>query len=149
VLMWAGIPQLFLIPLVPKLIQIVDTRLVIAVGISLFAVSCFMNSDLTNLTGIEQLRWSQLVRAMGQPLIIVPLSGVATVGMPKEQAGSASGLFNMMRNLGGSFGIAALGTLLTQREQFHSNRLGDSVSIYNPATQQRIIEINHEIMHDY
>jgi MFS transporter, DHA2 family, multidrug resistance protein len=141
VLMWAGIPQLFLIPLVPKLIQIVDTRLVIAIGISLFAVSCFMNSDLTNLTGIDQLRWSQLVRAMGQPLIMVPLSGVATAGMPKEQAGSASGLFNMMRNLGGSFGIAALGTLLTQREQFHSNRLGDSVSIYNPGTQQRIDDL--------
>jgi MFS transporter, DHA2 family, multidrug resistance protein len=140
VLMWAGIPQLFLIPLVPKLLQRVDVRLVIAVGISLFAVSCFMNSDLTNLTGIDQLRWSQLVRALGQPLIIVPLSGVATAGLPKEQAGSASGLFNMMRNLGGSFGIAALGTLLTQREQFHSNRLGEAVSFYNPATQQRIDE---------
>ncbi len=141
VLMWAGIPQLFLIPFVPKLLQFVDTRLVIAVGISLFAVSCFMNSDLTNLTGIDQLRWSQLVRALGQPLILVPLSGVATAGIPKEQAGSASGLFNMMRNLGGSFGIAALGTLLTQREKFHSNQLGDNVSIYNPATQQRIDEL--------
>jgi DHA2 family multidrug resistance protein len=141
VLMWAGIPQLFLIPLVPKLIQRVDIRLVIAVGVSLFAVSCFMNSDLTNLTGIDQLRWSQLVRALGQPLIMIPLSGVATAGIPKEQAGSASGLFNMMRNLGGSFGIAALGTLLTQREQFHSNRLGEAVSFYNPATQQRIDEL--------
>ena len=100
-----------------------------------------MNADLTNLTGIEQLRWSQLVRAMGQPLILVPLSGVATAGIAREQAGSASGLFNMMRNLGGSFGIAALGTLLTQREQFHSNRLGDAVSLYNPATQQRVDEL--------
>ena len=141
VLMWAGIPQLFIIPFVPKLIKLVDTRLVIAVGVSLFAVSCFMNSDLTNLTGIDQLRWSQLVRAIGQPLILVPLSGVATAGISKEQAGSASGLFNMMRNLGGSFGIAVLGTLLTQREHFHSNRLGDNVSIYNLATQQRIDEL--------
>ena len=141
VLMWAGIPQLFLIPLVPKLSQLVDTRLMIAVGISLFAVSCFMNSDLTNLTGIDQLRWSQLVRAMGQPLILVPLSGIATAGISREQAGSASGLFNMMRNLGGSFGIAALGTLLTQREQFHSNQLLEGVSLYNPATQQRIDEL--------
>jgi MFS transporter, DHA2 family, multidrug resistance protein len=56
---------------------------------------------------------------------------------PKE-AGSASGLFNMMRNMGGSLGIAALATLLTNREQFHSNRLGDSISLYNPETQQRI-----------
>jgi MFS transporter, DHA2 family, multidrug resistance protein len=141
VLMWAGIPQLFLIPLVPKLIQLVDTRLVIATGVSLFAVSCFMNSDLTNLSGIDQLRWSQLVRALGQPLILVPLAGVATAGIPKEQAGSASGLFNMMRNLGGSFGIAALGTLLTRREQFHSSRLGEGISLYNQATQQRLDEL--------
>jgi MFS transporter, DHA2 family, multidrug resistance protein len=141
VLMWAGIPQLFLIPFVPKLLQRFDARLVIAVGISLFSISCFMNSDLTNLTGIDQLRWSQLVRAMGQPLIMVPLSGVATAGLPRSQAGSASGLFNMMRNLGGSFGIAILATLLTQREQFHSNRLGEGVSLFNPATQQRVDEL--------
>ena len=44
----------------------------------------------------------------------------------------------MMRNLGGSFGIAALATLLTQREKFHSNRLGDAISLYNPETQQRV-----------
>jgi DHA2 family multidrug resistance protein len=100
-----------------------------------------MNSALTNLTGIDQLRWSQLVRALGQPLIMVPLSGVATAGLPKAQAGSASGLFNMMRNLGGSFGIAILATLLTNREQFHSNRLADTISFYDPATQQRIEEL--------
>ena len=141
VLMWAGIPQLFLIPFVPKLLQRFDARLVIAVGISLFSISCFMNADLTNLTGIDQLRWSQLVRAMGQPLIMVPLSGVATAGLARSQAGSASGLFNMMRNLGGSFGIAVLATLLTQREQFHSNRLGEGVSLFNPATQQRVDEL--------
>ncbi|MFZ4729798.1 MAG: MDR family MFS transporter [Pseudanabaena sp.] len=138
VLMWAGIPQLFLIPFVPKLIQLVDSRLVIGLGVIVFSISCFMNSDLTNLSGIEQLRWSQLVRAMGQPLIMVPLSAVATAGLAKSQAGSASGLFNMMRNLGGSFGIAALATLLTQREKFHSNRLGDAISLYNPETQQRV-----------
>jgi DHA2 family multidrug resistance protein len=69
---------------------------------------------------------------------MVPLSSVATAGLPKEQAGSASGLFNMMRNLGGSLGIAAIATLLTQREQFHSNRLGESVSLYNLATQERM-----------
>ena len=138
VLMWVGIPQLFLIPFVPRLMQRFDTRLIIAVGVSLFAVSCFMNSSLTNLTAIDQLRWSQLVRAIGQPLIMVPLSSIATAGLPKEQAGSASGLFNMMRNLGGSLGIAAIATLLTQREQFHSNRLGEAVSLYSPATQERM-----------
>ena len=138
VIAWLGMPQLLIVPLVPKLMQRFDTRLLIAVGVSLFAVSCFMNSALTHDTGIDQLRWSLLVRALGQPLIFVPLSSIATADIEKEQAGSASGLFNMMRNLGGSMGIAVVGTLVTRREQFHSNRLGDAVSLYNPETQQRI-----------
>lgn len=138
VLMWVGFPQLFVIPFVPRLMQKVDVRIIIGIGISLFSVSCFMNSALTSYSGIDQLRWSQLVRAMGQPLIMVPLSTVATAGLPPAQAGSASGLFNMMRNLGGSIGIAAVATLLTQREQFHSNRLGEAVSQFNPATQEAI-----------
>jgi DHA2 family multidrug resistance protein len=138
VLMWVGFPQLLIIPFVPKLMQRIDIRLIIGVGVSLFAVSCFMNSTLTNQTGLDQLRWSQLVRAAGQPLIMVPLSSVATANLPPSQAGSASGLFNMMRNLGGSFGIAAIATLLTQREQFHSNRLSENLSIFNPATQERL-----------
>jgi DHA2 family multidrug resistance protein len=138
VLMWVGFPQLFIIPFVPKLMQRIDVRILIGIGISLFAASCFMNSELTNLSGIDQLRWSQLVRAAGQPLIMVPISSIATAGLPPSQAGSASGLFNMMRNLGGSFGIATIATLLTNREQFHSNRLGEAVSVFSPATQESI-----------
>lgn len=138
VIMWAGVPQLFIVPIVPKLMQRFDIRLLIAIGVALFAVSCFMNSNLTHETGLDQLRWSQMVRAFGQPLIMVPLSSIATAQIAPALAGSASGLFNMMRNLGGSFGIAVLATLLTNREQFHSNRLGENISLYDLATQQRI-----------
>lgn len=141
VIMWAGVPQLFIVPIVPKIMQKVDLRLMIAVGISLFALSCLMNASLTSETGIDQLRWSQIVRAMGQPLIFIPLTSIATAGIEPRNAGSASALFNMMRNLGGSFGIAILATLLTQREQFHSNRLGDAISLYNSETQQRLNEL--------
>ncbi len=141
VLMWVGFPQLLVIPFVPRLMKIVDVRLLIGVGVSLFAVSCFMNSTFTNLTGMDQLRTALLVRAAGQPLIMVPLSTVATAGLAPNQAGSASGLFNMMRNLGGSIGIAAIATLLTQRQQFHSNRLGESISNFNPATQERLNQL--------
>jgi len=141
VLIWAGIPQLFIIPFIPKVMQRIDVRFMVAVGVALFAVSAFMNAGMTYQTGLDQLRWSQLVRAMGQPLIMVPLTSIATAGLSPKEAGSASGLFNMMRNLGGSIGIAALATLLTNREQFHSNRLGESISLYNPATQERINQL--------
>src|SRR5919199_1318651 len=141
VIMWSGLPQLFLIPFVPKLMQRLDARYIAAIGFSLFAVSCFMNSQMTHETGIDQLRWSQLVRALGQPLMIVPLTSITTGGIEPAQAGSASGLFNMLRNLGGSIGIAILSTLLTRREQFHSNRIGETVSVFDPETQQRIEQL--------
>ncbi len=73
VIMWSGLPQLFLIPFVPRLMKFFDLRFMAAVGFSLFAVSCFMNSQMTQYTGINELRWSQLVRALGQPLMILPL----------------------------------------------------------------------------
>lgn len=146
VIMWSGVPQLFLIPLVPKLMQRFDARYLAAAGFSLFALSCFMNSHMTHDTGIDELRWSQLVRACGQPLMIVPLTSIATGGIEKEQAGSASGLFNMIRNLGGSIGIAILSTLLGWREKFHSNRIGESVSLFDLQTQQRIEQLTQNFI---
>ncbi|MBR8838849.1 MAG: multidrug efflux MFS transporter [Stigonema ocellatum SAG 48.90 = DSM 106950] len=141
VIMWSGVPQLFLIPFVPILMKRFDVRWIAAVGFGIFAVSCFMNSTMTHDTAIQELKWSQLVRAVGQPLMILPLSSIATANIEKEQAGSASGLFNMMRNLGGSVGIAALGTLLTIREQFHSERIGEAITSFSPRTQQRIDQL--------
>jgi MFS transporter, DHA2 family, multidrug resistance protein len=148
VIMWAGIPQLFIIPFLPLLTKHFDIRVLIGLGVFLFALSCFMNAGMTNLTGADQLQWSQIVRALGQPLIITPLSSVATseISMGSKDSGSASGLFNMTRNLGGSLGIACLSTLLTQREQFHSNRLGESVSLYSPQTQERIEQMTQAFM---
>ena len=145
-IMWAGLPQLFITPFVPKLMQKFDLRFLTAVGLSLFAVSCFMNSNLTADTALPQLIPSQIVRALGQPLVLTPLSSIATAGIVPAQVGSASALYNMARNLGGSTGIAALATLLARREQLHSSRLGEAISLYNPLTQQRIEQLTQAFL---
>ena len=141
VLAWTGLPQLLLIPLLPRLMKRFDPRLVIGVGFALFAVSNFMNIYMTADYASDQLLWPNVVRAVGQALILTPLSVVATAGIEAENAGSASGLFNMMRNLGGAVGIAMLQTFLTKREQFHSNVLMQSVSILEQATRTRIEQL--------
>ncbi len=138
VLAWTGLPQLLLIPLVPRLMQRIDPRLVIGVGFVLFAASNFMNIFMTADYASAQLFWPNVVRAIGQALVMTPLSAVATAGIEAENAGSASGLFNMMRNLGGAVGIAMLQTFLTKREQYHSNVLTQSVSLLEQATRDRI-----------
>jgi MFS transporter, DHA2 family, multidrug resistance protein len=79
-------------------------------------------------------------------LVLTPLSAVATAGIEAENAGSASALFNMMRNLGGAIGIAALQTLLTKREQYHSNVLSQSVTLFEQATRTRIDQLAQYFM---
>lgn len=141
VLAWTGLPQLVLIPLVPRLMQRFDPRLVIGVGFVLFGGSNFFNIYMTSDYAAEQLFWPNVIRALGQALVFAPLSAVATAGIEAENAGSASALFNMMRNLGGAIGIAALQTLLTKREQYHSNVLTQSVSMFEQATRTRLDEL--------
>jgi MFS transporter, DHA2 family, multidrug resistance protein len=141
VLAWTGLPQLLLIPLVPRLMKRFDPRLIIGIGFALFAASNFLNIYMTNDYATDQLFWPNIVRALGQALVMAPLSAVATAGIEAENAGSASGLFNMMRNLGGAVGIAVLQTFLTKREQYHSNVLTQSVSMLEQATRNRIDQL--------
>ena len=114
------------------------SRLLVVVGLALFAASCFLNSDINQDYTGPQFLVPNLVRAVGQALVMTPLSVLATGGIEHEQASSASALFNMMRNLGGSIGIALLQTLLTRREQFHS-----AVINPRPCSRQRLAGLQH------
>jgi len=143
VLAWTGLPQLVLIPMVPRLMKRFDARIIVAFGFALFAASNFMNIHLDGDTASDQLFWPNIVRAIGQAVILAPLAAIATAGIEPEHAGSASSLFNVLRNLGGAIGIAALQTFVTTREQFHSNVLTPSVSLFDEATRQRIAELTH------
>jgi len=141
-LMWVGIPQLFIIPFIPKLIRIVDVRLIIGVGLVLFGISCLMDAFMDTNFAMNQFTVSNIVRALGQPLVLIPLLSVATAGLPKAETGSASAIFNMMRNMGGSVGIALLSTLVTRREQFHSVRIGETVTLLTPQVAARISSLD-------
>src|SRR5580698_265213 len=139
VIIWLGLPQLVVIPLIPKLMKFVDARVIIGVGILLFGGSCFFNIHLDSDFAGPKFCIPLIIRALGQPLIMTPLSAVTTSGMAKgRESGAASALFNMMRNIGGSIGIAGLSTLLSVRERFHSVRIGESVTVYSGAVQERM-----------
>jgi MFS transporter, DHA2 family, multidrug resistance protein len=146
VLAWTGLPQLLIIPFVPRLMRRFDARLLVALGLSLFAASCFLNIYMDPDYSGPQLLVPNLVRAAGQALVLTPLASLATAGIERENAGSASALFNMMRNLGGSIGIAMLQTLLTKREQFHSAVITPNVSLFDEATRERLAALQRHFM---
>ena len=147
VLAWTGLPQLLLIPLVPRLMKRFDPRLVIGVGFALFAASNFMNIYMTTDYAADQLFWPNIVRAVGQALVFAPLSAVATAGIEAENAGSASALFNMMRNLGGAVGIAAAADLPHQARAVSLQRadaVGLAVGAGDPRADRAADAVFHE-----
>ena len=145
-IMWSGMPQLIMMPVAVLLLRRLDARLLLSIGLVLFSSSSFLNATLTDLSGYEQLRWTQLVRALGMPLVIVPITTLATSDIEPEQSGSASSLFNMFRNLGGSIGIALLATQLDLREKFHSVRLGEAVTAYSAATADCMLQLGQQLV---
>ena len=100
-----------------------------------------MNTTMNPDTAGDQLTVANLVRAFGQPFTIVPVTGLAVATLAARDAASGSAIFNIFRNVGGSFGIAILSTLVTRREQFHDFRIGEAVTAYSPQTQARIVEV--------
>jgi DHA2 family multidrug resistance protein len=116
----------------------IDARALIALGVVLFIYSCYLNAQMTRDTGYDQLLWSQIVRAVGQPFMMTPLSLIAYEGIEAANIGSASGLYNMMRNLGGSVGIGLLGTLLSRRYRFHFSRISESIPQVDISVQERL-----------
>jgi DHA2 family multidrug resistance protein len=146
VVAWTGLPQLLVIPLVPLLMKRIDARLLVGIGLIVFAGSCFMNMALDQNYAGPQLFWPNIVRALGQAIILTPLSAIAMIGITSQEAGAASGLFNMLRNLGGAIGTAVIETFFTKREQFHSATITPKVSLLEPATRSRLADLQQYFM---
>jgi MFS transporter, DHA2 family, multidrug resistance protein len=141
VLAWTGLPQLLLIPLIPKLMQRFDARYIAITGLLIFAYSCFMNTAMSPDYAGDQLWIPNIVRAIGQAMVLTPLTSVTTGNTAPQDAAAASGISNMLRNLGGAIGTAVLATVVTKREQFHSNIIGQSVTLGREEVRNRIAEM--------
>ncbi len=135
VMLWGGLPQLLFIPLLPKMMKYVETRWLCLFGLTMFAASALMNSFMSADYSGDQFRLSLLIRAIGQPFVMVPLSVLATAKLPLKDIPSASSLYNTSRNLSGAIGIAMLSTLIDRRSTFHQVRIGETLSLHDPVTQ--------------
>jgi DHA2 family multidrug resistance protein len=138
VMAWTGLPQLLIIPFVPLLMGRFDVRHIVIIGLSVFGGSFLMNVHMSADYSGDQFFIPNVVRAAGQALVLGPMTGIAMIGIAQLESAAASGIYNMARNLGGAFGTALLGTLVTKREQFHSNIIGSSVNLYSETVRERI-----------
>src|SRR5690606_629235 len=145
VIMWMGLPQLFLIPLVPKLMKRIPPKLLCAAGFALFGLASFASGVLNPDFAGEQFNHIQIIRALGQPLVMVTISLIATAYTLPQDAGSASSLFNILRNLGGAIGIALLATLLDSRAKVYFDYLREAVVPGNPQVAERLAQLGERL----
>jgi len=138
VVMWSGLPQLAVFPLMPFLLKSVPPRTLVGTGIVLFSLSCFLNADLTHDVGRGELILPQVIRAVAFPLFAMPLFQLAMAGLSLRDSADAASLSNICRNLGGSIGIAMLSTITQTREQVHFAAINDGISANSVTTADKI-----------
>jgi len=115
-----------------------EARMPLSLGLALFAIGAFLSSRITPSWQAGDFRLSMIVIGFGQGLFLIPTVYYATRDVAPEQGTTAAALFNLSRVVGQTFGIAVVGSLITEREKFHSALLVESLSNSNPALVERL-----------
>jgi MFS transporter, DHA2 family, multidrug resistance protein len=122
-----GGAQLVSTVIAARLSEVVDRRIVISIGLPLFALSLWLTSHMTPQWGFGELVIPQLVRGLSVMLCIVPTVGMALSAFRGQELRYASGVFNVMRNLGGAIGIAVVNTWLQDSARTEAARIGEAL----------------------
>jgi MFS transporter, DHA2 family, multidrug resistance protein len=124
----SGIAMFVCAPIVGRMMDKVDPRIMLVFGFMTFAAGSWQMTYLTKDFDFWQIFMPQVLRGVGLMFAMVPITNLALGTLPPERLKNASGLFNLTRNLGGAFGLAALNTVLDDRMDLHSARLHESVA---------------------
>ena len=139
-----GLAQLAMSPISPLLARKMDLRLMLSIGIGLFAVAMYLTAGLTNQAGFVELLVPQVLRGMALMMCYIPANIIALSSVPQDKLKNAAGLYNLTRDLGGAIVLATIGTLMNNRLHFHWNRLIEDINPARPAVQHYLdMQTNH------
>jgi DHA2 family multidrug resistance protein len=130
-----GIGSFFMMPITGMMTGRFDPRKLLTAGLITGGVTLLWLSELNLSAGYWDIFWPQLVQGVGMSMLFVPLTTVTMDPIPRERMGNATSLFNLMRNIGGSIGIAVTGTMLARRQQAMTTVLGANVTPYSTTAQ--------------
>jgi len=128
----------FAMVFVGRLQQRFDPRLLITVGVGLFALSMWRWSHFTTQSGYDDFFWPLILRGLGLGLVFVPLTNLAISGLPMTKIAAGTGLYNLTRQLGGSLGIALAATLLPRLTSMARGPLAAGVSSLSEVSRERL-----------
>jgi DHA2 family multidrug resistance protein len=133
-----GVGSLIGMPLIGLLIGRIDPRRMVIFGLILGAFTLFWLGELNLHAGYWDIFWPQFLQGFGLSALFVPLTTISMDPIPRERMGNATSLFNLMRNLGGSIGIATTGSLLARRQQEYYNVFGTHVDPYSETSRHAL-----------
>ncbi|WP_428030586.1 DHA2 family efflux MFS transporter permease subunit [Ancylobacter sp.] len=134
----SGLAMFLCAPIAGRLMGKVDPRLMIAFGFGAFAVGTWQVTGLTKDWDFWELLVPQILRGVGIMMAMIPINNISLGTLPPDQLKNASGLFNLMRNLGGAVGLALINTVLNNRWDLHLARLHENVQWANEAAVERL-----------
>ena len=136
-----GVATMVAMPIAGQLVDRINPKWILSFGIAVTAYAVHLMSLFNLQADFYAILWPRVVMGFGIGFLFVPLTTVTMSGVNKEQMGNATAIFNLFRNLGGSFGVAFVTTLLARREQFHQFRLVEHLTPFNPNFQTAVPQI--------
>jgi len=126
-----GIGSLIMMPIVGQLTNRFDPRKLIALGLVVGGWTMFSLSHLNLNAGYWDIFWPQVIQGGAMAFLFIPLMATSMSGIPREKMGNATSIYNLMRNIGGSFGIATMTTFLARRSQVHQDQMTAHITPYD------------------
>jgi len=141
-----GVGAVISMMIVGRLISRVDSRYLITFGFCVLSFSTYLFTLIDLSIAQSNIIIPMLISGVAMGFVFVPLTTMSMATLPQDQIGNASGIYNLMRNTGGSVGIAIMTTLLTRYQQVHQSVLTAHVTEYDPAFQQTFAQIKANLM---
>jgi DHA2 family multidrug resistance protein len=141
-----GIGSFLAMPVVGMILPKFDPRKFLGIGLVTASLTLFQFSRLNMNAGYWNFFWPQLVQGISLALLFVPLTTISMDPIPKETMGNATSIFNLMRNIGGSIGIAGVTTIFARHQQLHMNYLSAHVNPYDPEASRVLESIRSGLM---
>jgi DHA2 family multidrug resistance protein len=138
-----GILQGLLSPVAGIISDRVNPKIPAVIGIALLALSLYLNAFLSLASEHDQIMIALYIRGVAMGLVFTPLSTMALMGISRQKMAQASGLFNVIRQVGGSFGVAIIGTMLTRRVIYHGAMYGQAIDAASPAFKKVSMGLLH------
>jgi len=130
-----GIATLFAMPVAGALVHRTSPKRILAVGIILCSYTTYMMSQFNLTTDFWTFVWPRVTLGIGMGLTFIPLTTTTLSPIPRENMGEATSLYNLLRNMGGSVGIAFSTTMVARRAQFHQLRLSEHLTPFDMRYQ--------------